>query len=78
MFRLLRRLTLVSLAVAVALFSNVSLLRAQVQRQPSGGSSVQLDPNAVRAMVDPLKAEVQNLRAEVSGSTLPSSHSGSP
>jgi hypothetical protein len=66
MLRLLRRLTLVSLAAAGALFSNVSLLRAQVQRQPSGGTAVQFDPNAVRAIVDPLKVEVQNLRVEVS------------
>jgi hypothetical protein len=62
----LRRWTLLPLAVAAALVSQVPLLRAQVQRQPSGGSSVQLDPNAVRAIVDPLKVEVQNLRAEVS------------
>jgi len=33
MFRLQRRLTLVSLAVAGALLSNVSLLRAQVHRE---------------------------------------------
>jgi hypothetical protein len=63
--RLLRRLTPLPLTVAAALFSSVSPLRAQVQRQPSGVTSVQPDPNAVRAFVDPLKVEVQNLRAEV-------------
>ena len=64
-FRLARRWTLVPLAVAAALFGQVRLLGAQVQRQPSGATAVQADPNAVRVIVDPLKAEVQSLRAEV-------------
>ena len=59
------RWALVSLAVAMGALTDVTAARAQVQRQPSGTVSAQVDPNTVHAMVDPLKTEVAALRVEV-------------
>jgi hypothetical protein len=59
------RLTLAPLADAAGIVTDVSLAQAQVQRQSSAVVSAQLDPNAVRAVIDPLKIEVEALRVEV-------------
>jgi hypothetical protein len=61
----LLRPTLLSIAVATGALSDVPAVEAQVQRQSGGAVSAQLDPNAVRVIVDPLKAEVEALRVEV-------------
>jgi multidrug resistance efflux pump len=65
MIRHLLRSALISIAVATGVLNVVPGLHAQVQRQSGSTVSAQVDPNAVRAVVDPLKAEVAALRAEV-------------
>lgn len=59
-------LTVSLLVLAMGVLIPRPELHAQVQRLSGGTMTAQVDPNAVRAIVDPLKVEVQNLRAEVS------------
>jgi hypothetical protein len=59
------RLALLSLALVMTALTPCSEAQAQVQRQSGGTMSAQVDPNAVRTAIDPLKAEVLALRTEV-------------
>ena len=65
MIRPLLRSALIPIAIATGALNVAPALHAQVQRQSGGTVSAQVDPNAVRAVVDPLKAEVAALRVEV-------------